>query len=241
MNERIALVTGGTRGIGASISLYLKKKGFAVAATYNQNKEAAEKFSAENQIAIFQWDVKDYHACQQGVQMIENQLGPIDVLVNNAGITRDAFFHKMDQEKWNEVIHINLTSCFNMCQAVVAGMRQRQYGRIINISSINGQTGQYGQTNYAAAKAGIIGFTKSLALETASKNITVNTIAPGYIETDMLSHIKTDVLDKIIATIPVGRLGKPDDIADAVCFLAQESASFITGSTLSVNGGQYLI
>jgi acetoacetyl-CoA reductase len=240
MNKRVALVTGGTRGIGAAISKRLKNEGYTVIATYQNNKERADKFSEETGIPTFCWDVSDYASCEERVKEIEAKHGHIDILVNNAGITRDSFFHKMDEQKWSDVISINLNSCFNMCQSVVNGMRDRKFGRIINVSSINGQTGQYGQTNYSAAKAGIIGFTKSLALETAQKGITVNAVAPGYIKTDMVAAVKPEVLDQIVSNIPVGRLGSPDDIANAVSFLAQDDASFITGSTLTINGGQYL-
>lgn len=238
---KIALVTGGTRGIGAAISKHLLKEGYKVAATFQRNQAQAQKFERETGIKVYCWDVKNLQACEEGVHHIEKDLGPIDILVNNAGITSDVSFHKMSSLQWNDVIDTNLSSCFNMCQAVIDGMRTRHYGRIINISSINGQQGQFGQTNYAAAKAGIIGFTKSLAIETAQKGITVNAVAPGYIKTDMVQAVKPDMLDKIIARIPVGRLGEPEDVANAVSFLANEKTSFMTGATLTLNGGQYLI
>lgn len=235
-----ALVTGGTRGIGAAICKRLLADGFKVAATYQKNAEQAASFSKETGIPVFQWDVKNLEACRKGVHEIEAHLGPVDVLVNNAGITLDGAFHKMSSPQWEDVIATNLTSCFNMCQIILPGMREREFGRIINISSINGQQGQFGQTNYAAAKAGVIGFTKSLALETAAKNITVNAVAPGYINTDMVAQVSADILTQIIAKIPVGRLGEPEDIAHAVSFLASEKTSFMTGATLTMNGGQYL-
>lgn len=238
--SHIALVTGGTRGIGAAICKRLQEDGFRVAATYQKNAEQAEAFSTTTGIKVYQWDVRDLAACQAGVIKIEQELGEINVLVNNAGITMDGAFHKMSSPQWDEVISTNLTSCFNMCQVVLPGMRDREYGRIINISSINGQQGQFGQTNYAAAKAGILGFTKSLALETAAKHITVNAVAPGYVNTDMVAKVSADILTQIIAKIPVGRLGEPEDIAHAVSFLANEKTSFMTGATLTINGGQYL-
>ena len=237
---KTALVTGGTRGIGAAISKHLLKEGYKVAATFQRNQTQAQKFERETGIKVYCWDVKDLKACEEGVRQIEKDLGPIDILVNNAGITSDVSFHKMSSFQWNDVIDTNLSSCFNMCQAVIDGMRTRQYGRIINISSINGQQGQFGQTNYAAAKAGIIGFTKSLAIETAQKGITVNAVAPGYIKTEMVQAVKPEMLDKIIARIPVGRLGEPEDVANAVSFLASEKTGFMTGATLTLNGGQYL-
>lgn len=238
--SKVALVTGGTRGIGAAIARQLQKEGYKVAATYQRNRAEAEKFSKESGIKIFCWDVKDLESCKKGVQDIEATLGPIDVLVNNAGITSDVSFHKMMQNQWQDVIDTNLSSCFNMCQSVIDGMRARNYGRIINISSINGQQGQFGQTNYAAAKAGIIGFTKSLAIETAQKGITVNAIAPGYIKTEMVQAVKPEIIHKIIERIPVGRLGEPEDVANAVSFLASDKTGFMTGATLTLNGGQYL-
>lgn len=240
MAERVAVVTGGTRGIGAAISKSLIESGFKVAATYHGNDAAATAFKAETGVHVYKFDVSDYAACAAGIAAIQADLGPIDVLVNNAGITRDSMLHKMQPEAWSQVIETNLTSCFNMCQLVVTGMRERAFGRIINISSINGQKGQLGQTNYSAAKAGMIGFTKALALEGASKGITVNAICPGYIETDMTGAMKQEVLDAIIRSIPVARMGKPQDIADLVVFLASDKASFITGATIAANGGQYM-
>ncbi len=238
--ERVALVTGGTRGIGKAISIALKNAGFKVAATYHGNDEAAQAFSRETDIHAFKWDVSDFDACQQGVARVVEELGPIDVLVNNAGITRDGTLSKMSAEHWHQVIETNLSSCFNMAKAVFPGMRERKYGRIINISSINGQAGQYGQVNYSAAKAGIQGFTKALAQEGARFGVTVNTLAPGYTATDMVAAVPEDVLKGIVAKIPVGRLGKPEDIARGVVFLAAEDAGFVTGSTLSINGGQHM-
>lgn len=238
--KNIALVTGGTRGIGAAIAEHLKSLGLTVACTYVGHTETAQEFSKRTGIKSYQWDVGDYEACKKGIQTIESELGPIEVLVNNAGIARDSFFHKMDPADWTQVIQTNLISIFNITHQVITGMRERQYGRIINISSINGQKGQIGQTNYCAAKSGVIGFTRALALESASKNITVNAIAPGYIGTDMVAGVKEEVLQKIIAQIPVGRLGTPEEIARAVGFLASRDASFITGATLSINGGQLM-
>ena len=238
---RVAVVTGGTRGIGRSISEALKDAGYNVAATYAGNEEAAERFKSETGIPIFKFDVAHFNACTEGVKAIEAALGgPIDVLVNNAGITRDATMHRMSHEQWSAVIRTNLDSCFNMSRAVIEGMRERRFGRIINISSINGQAGQIGQTNYAAAKAGILGFTKALAQEGASRGVTVNAVAPGYVETDMVRAVPPNVLEQIVARIPVGRLGKPEEIARAVLFLAADEAGYITGSTLSINGGQYM-
>jgi len=238
---RVALVTGGTRGIGAAIAKALKDAGFAVAASYGGNDEAANLFKQETGISVHKWDVGDYEACGAGIAAVEQDLGPVDVLVNNAGITRDGTFHRMTRESWQAVISTNLDSLFNMTRHVIEGMRARSYGRIVNISSINGQKGQVGQCNYAAAKAGLIGFTKALALENASKGITVNAVAPGYIGTEMVRAVPAEVLNgKIIPQIPVGRLGEPEEVARCVVFLAGEEAGFITGSTLSVNGGQYL-
>ena len=237
---RVALVTGGTRGIGAAICRALKEAGYAVAANYGGNDEVAEVFSKQTGISVFKWDVSDFDACADGIAKVEAALGPIDVLVNNAGITRDTTLHRMSKEKWNEVISTNLNSMFNMCRHVIEGMRSRSYGRIINISSINGQKGQVGQTNYSAAKAGIIGFTRALAQENAAKGITVNVIAPGYVNTDMMKDLREDVLQGIIDTIPVGRLGEPEEIADSVVYLANEKSAFITGATLTVNGAQYI-
>jgi acetoacetyl-CoA reductase len=238
---RVAVVTGGTRGIGAAIAKALKTAGYNVAAVYAGNDEAAQKFKGETGIPVFKWDVSSYDACTTGLKQVESELGPVDVLVNNAGITRDAPFHRMKAEQWTAVINTNLSSLFNMCRPVIEGMRERKFGRIINVSSINGQKGQFGQSNYSAAKAGEIGFTKALALEGARAGITVNAIAPGYINTEMVQAVPKDVLEKsILPQIPVGRLGEPEDIARCVVFLASDDASFITGSTLSANGGQYL-
>jgi acetoacetyl-CoA reductase len=239
--SRVALVTGGTRGIGAAISIALKEAGYSVAASYAGNDEAAQKFRDDNKIAVFKWDVGDFDACQEGIAQVEKELGAIDVLVNNAGITRDTTLHKMDQAKWQAVIDTNLNSLFNMTRGVIDGMRERKYGRVISISSINGQKGQFGQANYAAAKAGVIGFTKSVAQENASKGITANVVAPGYIGTEMVRAVPEEILNsKIISQIPVGRLGEPEEVADCVVFLASEKSGFVTGSTLSVNGGQYM-
>lgn len=238
LKGRIAVVTGGTRGIGASIAGDLKKAGAKVVATYHGNDEAAAAFKKETGIAVIKFDVASFEACAQAVKQIEADHGAVDILVNNAGITRDGFLHKMKEESWNEVIQTNLNSLFNMSRAVIEGMRERGYGRIISISSVNGQLGQAGQANYSAAKAGVIGFTRALARESAAKGITVNAIAPGYIETDMVKAVAPTVMDKIIARIPVGRLGQPSEIARAVCFLAADEAGFITGETLSLNGGQ---
>jgi acetoacetyl-CoA reductase len=238
---RTAVVTGGTRGIGRAISVALKDAGYNVAATYAGNEEAAQRFKSETGVPVFKFDVADFNACAEGVKAIEAELGgPVDVLVNNAGITRDTTMHRMRADQWNDVIRTNLNSCFNMSRAVIEGMRSRGFGRIVNISSINGQAGQIGQTNYAAAKAGILGFTKALAQEGASRGVTVNAVAPGYVETDMVRAVPANVLEQIVARIPVGRLGKPEEIARAVLFLAADEAGFITGSTLAINGGQYL-
>src|SRR5690606_2565946 len=239
---RVALVTGGTRGIGAAISVALKQAGYLVAANYAGNDEAAEKFKAETGIPVFKWSVADCDACGEGIKRVEAELGPIDILVNNAGITRDGMFHKMTREQWDAVIGTNLNSLFNMSLQVWEGMRDRKFGRIINISSINGQKGQMGQVNYSAAKAGDIGFTKALAQEGAFKGITVNAICPGYIGTEMVRAIDPAVLEKnILPHIPVGRLGEPEEIARIVTFLASDDSGFITGSTISANGGQYMI
>jgi acetoacetyl-CoA reductase len=237
---KVAVVTGGTRGIGHAISIALKQKGFRVAANYAGNDQAAQKFQAETGIPVYKWDVGDYEACSAGLKRVEAELGPIAVVVNNAGITRDGMLHKLTPEMWGEVIRVNLNSMFNMTHPIIDGMRERGWGRIINISSINGQKGQMGQTNYSAAKAGVIGFTKALAQETARKGITVNCIAPGYIDTDMVAAVPEKVLQGIIAQIPVGRLGKADEIAKCVTFLASDDAAFVTGSTLTANGGQYI-
>ncbi len=238
--QKIALVTGGTRGIGAAISLALKESGYHVAAVYHGNDEAAQNFRKRNGIDVFKWDAGNFEACQRGVAEIKEKLGPVDILVNNAGITRDGMFHKSTEQDWKDVIQTNLMSCFTMSYAVINDMRERNFGRIINISSINGQKGQMGQVNYSAAKAGVIGFTKALAQESAKKGVTVNAIAPGYIATDMVKAVPEMALNQIIAQIPVGRLGKPEEIARCVVFLADEKAGFITGATLTVNGGHYL-
>jgi acetoacetyl-CoA reductase len=237
---RVALVTGGTRGIGAAIAVGLRNCGYKVAANYAGNDGAAAKFKAETGIPVFRWDVGDAAACAAGIKDVEGALGSIDILVNNAGVTKDAMLHKMTHEQWDDVIRIDLGSMFHMCRPLIDGMRERSFGRIVNISSINGQKGQMGQTNYSAAKAGIIGFTKALAQETAKKGITVNVICPGYIDTEMVQAVPAKVLEGIIATIPVGRLGKADEIAKMVCFLAGDDAAFITGATMTVNGAQYI-
>ena len=238
--SRVAFVTGGTRGIGRAISARLKAAGYKVAAGYAGNEVAAKTCADELGLFVVKGNVASFADCKSAVDKVEAELGPIDVLVNNAGITRDAVLHRMTEEQWNEVIHVNLASIFNMTRNVIEGMRERNYGRIVNISSINGQKGQIGQTNYSAAKAGMIGFSKALAQENAKKGITVNTIAPGYIDTEMVMSVPKDVLDRIVAGIPVGRLGMADEIARCVAFLAAEDAGFITGATLSVNGGQYI-
>jgi len=237
---RVAVVTGGTRGIGRAISVALNNAGYRVAANYGGNDQAAQSFNAETGIPVFKFDVSDFNASTQGIKAIEEALGPVDILVNNAGITRDTTMHRMSHEQWNAVIQTNLTSCFNTARAVIDGMRSRGFGRIVNIGSINGQAGQYGQVNYAAAKSGIHGFTKALAQEGAARGITVNAVAPGYVDTEMVRAVPADVLEKIIARIPVGRLGKAEDIARTVLFLVADEADFITGSTLSVNGGQHM-
>ena len=238
---RVALVTGGVRGIGLAIVQRLKEDGFNVAAGYAGNEEAAKACAAAHGVMVVKGNVGDFDDAARAVKAVEAELGPIDVLVNNAGITRDAMLHKMTKEQWNEVIFVNLASIFNMTRNVIEGMRERGYGRIINISSINGQKGQMGQTNYSAAKAGAIGFTKALAQEVAAKGVTVNCVAPGYIDTDMMAAVPQNVLDKIVSTIPVGRLGQAHEIAACVSFLAREDASFITGSTVTANGGQYIL
>jgi len=237
---RVALVTGGTRGIGAAISKALKEKGYKVAASYAGNDEAAQKFKAETGIPVFKWDVSSYEACGAGIKQVEAEVGPIDVLINNAGITKDGMFHRMTVEQWNAVINTNLGSLFNMTRQVWEGMRARKFGRVVNISSINGQKGQMGQVNYSAAKAGELGFTKALAQEGAKAGITVNAICPGYINTEMVQAVPKDVLEKsILPQIPIGRLGEPEEIARCVVFLAADDAGLITGATLTANGGQY--
>ena len=238
--SRVALVTGGTRGIGEAISLALKDAGYTVVANYAGNDEKASSFSEQHGIPVYKFDVGDYEACQTTVAQIESDVGPVEVLINNAGITRDGTMHKMTFEQWSQVIQTNLTSCFNMCHAVLNGMRERGFGRIVNIGSVNGQAGQYGQVNYAAAKSGIHGFTKALAQEGAAKGITVNAIAPGYIATEMVRAVPENVLEKIVQRIPVGRLGEAGEIARGVAFLVADDAGFITGSTLSINGGQHM-
>ncbi len=238
---RLALVTGGTRGIGAAIARRLAADGLRVAVNYRGNEAAAQEFARDSGLPVFRWDVADHQSCIDGVRGVERDLGQgIDVLVNNAGITRDAMLHRMSLQQWRDVLQDDLDALFHMCGAVIEGMRGRGWGRIVNISSINGQKGQLGQTNYAAAKAGVIGFTKALALESARKGITVNAVAPGYTDTEMLASIDAAVLDAIKAQIPVGRLGRPEEIAHAVSFLVDERAGFVTGATLAVNGGQYL-
>ncbi|GAA4767102.1 acetoacetyl-CoA reductase [Stakelama sediminis] len=237
---RVAIVTGGTRGIGEAISLALKEAGMTVAANYAGNEERARAFTEKTGIASYKWDVGDFDACQEGVAKVEAELGPVDIIVNNAGVTRDGTMSKMTRDMWEDVIRINLGGCFNMAKAAFGGMRERKWGRIVNIGSINGQAGQYGQVNYAAAKSGIHGFTKALAQEGARLGITVNAIAPGYIDTDMVAAVPSEVLEKIVARIPVGRLGQASEIARGVAFLCSEDAGFVTGSTLSINGGQHM-
>ena len=237
---RVAIVTGGTRGIGEAISVMLRDRGMTVAANYAGNKERADEFTERTGIRAYCWDVSDPDGCDQGCARVAEELGPVDVLVNNAGITRDGTMLKMTYQMWREVIDTNLGGCFNMAKALFPAMRERKWGRIVNIGSINGQAGQYGQVNYAAAKSGIHGFTKALAQEGARTGITVNAIAPGYIDTDMVAAVPGDVLEKIVARIPVGRLGQADEIARGVAFLCSEEAGFVTGSTLSINGGQHM-
>jgi len=236
----VAIVTGGTRGIGEAISIALRDEGVTVAANYSVNDEKARAFSERTGIKAYKWDVSDLDACMAGVQQVEGDLGTVDILVNNAGITRDGTMKRMSRQSWDEVIDVNLGGCFNMAKAVWDGMSGRKYGRIVNIGSINGQAGQYGQVNYAAAKSGIHGFTKALAQEGARGGITVNAIAPGYIDTEMVAAVPPDVLEKIVARIPVGRLGHADEIARGVTFLCSAKAGFVTGSTLSINGGQHM-
>ena len=237
---KVAIVTGGTRGIGQAISLALKEMGFTVVANYGGNDSAAAQFTADTGIAAYKWDVGDHQACMDGCAKVEAEVGPIDVVVNNAGVTRDGVLHKMSFEDWNDVMRINLGGCFNMAKATFPGMRERGWGRIVNIGSINGQAGQYGQVNYAAAKSGIHGFTKALAQEGAKYGVTVNAIAPGYIDTDMVAAVPAPVLEKIVAKIPVGRLGQASEIARGVAFLCSDNAGFVTGSTMSINGGQHM-
>jgi acetoacetyl-CoA reductase len=238
---RVALVTGGTRGIGKAISVALQAADYQVAANYGGNDEAARQFKDQTGIAVYKWDVADFQACQDGIAQVQADLGPVDVLVNNAGITRDTTLHRMKPEQWSEVLRTNLDSVFNMTRGVIEGMRERNFGRIVNISSINGQKGQFGQANYSAAKAGLIGFTKAVAQENAAKGITVNAVAPGYIGTEMVRAVPEDVLkSKILPLIPAGRLGEPEEVARCVVFLASDDAGFITGSTLAANGGQYM-
>lgn len=237
---RIALITGGTRGIGAAIALQLQAAGYRVAVNFGQNRERAEAFTAQSQIPSYQWDVGDFVACQAGVAQVTQEVGPVDILVNNAGITRDTILHRMQPEQWDQVIQTNLSAVFHLSRAVMEGMRSRQFGRIVNISSVNARAGQIGQTNYAAAKAGMLGFTKSLALEGASKGITVNAVAPGYTDTEMVQAVNPGVLEKIIAKIPMRRLASADEVAAAVLFLVGEQAGYITGTTIDVNGGLYL-
>ncbi|MDR1475169.1 MAG: acetoacetyl-CoA reductase [Holosporales bacterium] len=238
--SKVALVTGGVRGIGAEIAIALKENGYNVASTYNGNDAAARDFKSRHDIPVFKWNVADFYACNDGVKKIEEALGPVDILVNNAGITRDGMLHKMDIQWWTDVISVNLNSVFNMCRVVIPGMRERKFGRIVSISSVNGLKGQIGQTNYCAAKAGIIGFSKALALESARNNITVNCVAPGYIDTDMTKAIPEDIINNIKNQIPCGRFGKPNEIAGIVKFLVSDTAGYITGATINVNGGQFL-
>jgi acetoacetyl-CoA reductase len=238
--SRVALVTGGTDGIGAAICVALRNAGFAVAASYGHDDARAEHFRTEHGIQVFKWAVGDFQACRAGVAQVESALGPVDVLVNNAGITRDSTLHKMTLAQWQEVLETNLSGCFNMCRHVIEGMRTRRYGRIVNITSVNGQRGQVGQTNYSASKAGLIGFTRALALESASKGITVNAVAPGYTETPMVAAVPKPVLDQIVAGIPAGRLGLPAEMARAVVFLTAEEAGYINGATIAVNGGLHM-
>ncbi|HTZ66565.1 MAG TPA: acetoacetyl-CoA reductase [Roseiarcus sp.] len=238
---RVAVVTGGTRGIGAAISKALRAAGCVVAATYHSNDEAAAKFKAATGVHVYKWNVAKYEDCVAGLAKVAQDLGPVDILVNNAGITKDGMFHKMTPDQWYDVINTNLNSLFNMCRPVIEGMRERGFGRIINISSINGQKGQMGQANYSASKAGDLGFTKALAQESASKGVTVNAICPGYIATEMAKAMKKEALDNVIQQIPTRRLGEPEEVARCVVFLASDEAGFITGSTLSANGGQCMV
>lgn len=239
--SRTVLVTGGTRGIGEAICILFKQKGYKVAANYAHRDDVAAEFNKNTNIPVYKWDVSNLNECAEGVKKVEKDLGsPVEVLVNNAGITKDSFMHKMEEEAWNSVIHTNLSSCFNMSKAVINSMREKSFGRIINISSINAQEGQMGQTNYSAAKAGVFGFTKALARENAVKGITVNAVAPGYIDTDMVRGVKPEIVAEIIKKIPIGRLGKAEEVANCVLFLASEHSSFITGETISVNGGHHM-
>ncbi len=238
--NRVAIVTGGTRGIGEAICLTLQAQGRTVVANYAGNDEKARAFTERTGIPAYRWDVGDYEATQAGCQKVAEEIGPIDIVVNNAGVTRDGVLHKMDWQDWNEVIRINLGGCFTMAKATFPGMRERGWGRVVNIGSVNGQAGQYGQVNYAAAKSGIHGFTKALAQEGAKFGVTVNAIAPGYIDTDMVSAVPQPVLEKIISKIPVGRLGNASEIARGVAFFTAEDAMFVTGSTMSINGGQHM-
>jgi acetoacetyl-CoA reductase len=237
---RVALVTGGTAGIGAATAQALLGAGYRVAVNYGSRTDLAQAFTARTGIPAFAWNVADPDACRQGVARVESEIGPVEVLVNNAGITRDAMLHKMSVEQWREVIDVNLGGCFNMCRAVIEGMRERRFGRIVNMGSVNGLSGQLGQSNYAATKAGLIGFTKSLALEGAARNITANVVAPGYTDTSMVGAVPAEVLSQILKTVPAGRLATPAEIARAVVFLASDDSAFITGITLSINGGKYM-
>ena len=237
---RVALVTGGSRGIGRAISVDLQARGYRVAANYGGNDEAARAFTHESGLPAFRWDVADHEACAAGVAQVEQLLGPVEVLVNNAGISRDGFLHKSTPEDWRRVIEVDLSSCYHMCHAVLSGMRARGFGRIVNIGSINAQAGQLGLVNYSAAKAGMLGFTKALALENARKGITVNAVCPGYVRTDMVAHVRDEVMARIVAGIPVGRIAEPGDVSRCVAFLAADEADYITGATLSVNGGAYM-
>lgn len=238
--SKVALVTGGTRGIGEAIAIELKEAGYNTVVNYAGNDERAHSFHQQTGMRAYKFDVSDFDACKKGIELIEQDVGPVSILINNAGITRDKTMHRMSPESWQAVLDTNLGSCFNMCRCVIDGMRDSKFGRIVNIGSVNGQAGQYGQVNYAAAKSGIHGFTKALALESASHGITVNAIAPGYVDTDMVRNVPSDVLEKIVAKIPVGRLGTAHDIARGVLFLVSDEGGFITGSTLSINGGQHM-
>lgn len=237
---RVALITGGVTGIGAATAKLLRKSGYTVVANYFGNDDKAQSFALETGIPVYSWNVADFAASQAGVAKVVADVGPIDILVNNAGITRDGTLHKMTEEQWRSVIDVDLGGCFNMCRAVIEGMRERRFGRIVNISSVNGLSGQFGQTNYAAAKAGVIGFTKALALEGAARNITVNAIAPGYTDTAMVAAVPKQAMVGVLASVPVGRLGTPEEIARGVLFLVEDEAGFVTGATLSINGGKYM-